>query len=251
MSGDTYPHAKVAAFFDLDGTLIPEPSLERRFFSELRRARAISILNYVRWSVEAMRLLPHGLVSVLHGNKRYLAGMSRDLAFGCLEPVCFFEEGIARVAWHVRQGHEIVLVSGTIEPLAQLAALALECELAACNLQARPWVLATKLAEHGGRWTGCIVGKAMFGPAKMRAAEQWATEKNLNLRECHAYGNSFLDRHLLCAVGHAHAVNPGKHLAALANERDWPIWHWFQEKQVTSTQNSGLAPGIPHIGEQA
>src|SRR5258708_17456440 len=37
---------RVAAFFDLDGTLLARPSLERRFFFELRDQRAIPVGNY-------------------------------------------------------------------------------------------------------------------------------------------------------------------------------------------------------------
>src|SRR4029077_10693445 len=42
---------RVAAFFDLDGTLILRPSLERRFFAELRQRRAIPMRNYFLWLV--------------------------------------------------------------------------------------------------------------------------------------------------------------------------------------------------------
>src|ERR1700743_146050 len=54
--------SRVAAFFDIDGTLLPLPSLERRFVSELRRERLIPIGNYVRWLPAAIRLVPGGLL---------------------------------------------------------------------------------------------------------------------------------------------------------------------------------------------
>jgi haloacid dehalogenase-like hydrolase len=111
---------RVAAIFDLDGTLVPEPSLEWRFFRELRCNQKISFANYFRWTMEALRLLPAGPLAVQHGNKRYLAGIYRDLAFQYTGSISFFAEGIARVAWHSRQGHDIVLLTGTLESLAQL-----------------------------------------------------------------------------------------------------------------------------------
>jgi hypothetical protein len=49
---------RVAAFFDLDGTLVALPSLERRFFRMLRYRRAIAAKNYWRWLAEAVRLAP-------------------------------------------------------------------------------------------------------------------------------------------------------------------------------------------------
>jgi HAD superfamily hydrolase (TIGR01490 family) len=242
---------KVAAFFDLDGTLIPEPSLEKRFFTELRRARAIPLTNYLRWSLQALRLLPDGLLAVQQRNKRYLAGLSCDLVFRYQESIVFFEEGIDRVAWHAQCGHGIVLASGTIEALAQLAAMALECELEARNMSVRPKILATRLAEEHGRWTGYLAGEATYGQQKARAVERLAATEGFDLRECHAYGNSVQDGPLLCAVGRAHAVNPARDMAALANEKDWPIWHWVQEKRIASTEEPVAAAKISQIEEQA
>ena len=248
---DVKPGARIAAIFDLDGTLLPEPSLERRFFSELHRNSAIPFANYLRWGVETIRLLPRGFLAVQHGNKRYLAGLNSALAFRYLDSISFFEEGVARVAWHARQRHEIVLVTGTLGPLARLAAMALECELEAQGLRIQPWICATQLAEKHGRWTGFVTGEANWGPAKVRAIENLAQNAKLDLRESHAYGNSPLDGHLLSAVGHAHAVNPGKPLAALANENDWPIWHWHIEKRFITKEHQHFASEIHHFEGRA
>ena len=250
MSAEAKTDGRIAAFFDLDGTLIPAPSLEGRFFSQLHGNGAIPIPNYLRWSVAALHLLPKGLLSVQHENKRYLAGVCCDLVFRHAESISFFEEGIARLVWHARQDHEIVLVSGTLEPLARLAAMAMECELEARGLQVRLHVCATRLAEERGQWNGNLAGGAMYGPAKARAIEMLAKTENLDLRHSHAYGNSLLDRHLLCAVGHGHVVNPGKALAVLANEKDWPIWHWYLEKRVDSKAGTPAAAEIqPNEGQ--
>ena len=235
---------RVAAIFDLDGTLVPEPSLERRFFSQLRRNGAIPFVNYLRWSMHTVRLLPHGLLAVQHANKHYLTNVSTARIFRHLESISFFEEGVSRIAWHARQGHEIVLMSGTLEPLARLAAVALECELEARGIRIQLWICATQLAERHGRWTGQLVGEAISGPAKARALQNLARHARLDLRECHAYANSLSDHHLLSAVGHAHAVNPGKNLAALANEKNWPIWHWHLEKSIAPLENIRFATEI-------
>lgn len=243
--------ARVAAFFDLDGTLIPEPSLEWRFFAELRCNHEMPLVNYFWWGEEALRLLPKGPLAVWYGNRRYLKGIYRDVVFRYMEPISFFEEGIARVLWHVRQGHEIVLVSGTLEPLAELAASALECELESRGVQVAPQVCATVLDESRGRWTGDIVGEALYGTAKTRAVEELARREGFDLRECHAYGNSLLDCNFLCVVGHGHAVNAGKGLAAIANEKNWPIWHWHLAKPPISQDDACFAKEIHHNEEPA
>jgi HAD superfamily hydrolase (TIGR01490 family) len=251
MSEEAKSPPRVAAFFDLDGTLIPGPSLEWRFFSELKRNRRIPLANYLDWAARAFRLLPRGLLAIQHANKHYLTGIHRDLVFRHMESILFFEEGIARIAWHARHGHIIVLVSGTLEDLARLAAAALECELEVLRQPSQPHVCATRLVDRRGYWTGEIAGEALYGPAKARAVEALAKQEQFDLRRCHAYGNSLLDRHFLCAVGHAHAVNPGKDLAALANQKNWPIWHWHAEKPVGPNESSLLRKKIHHIEGQA
>ena len=222
----------VAAFFDVDGTLIPGPSLEWRFFRALCRDLRIPLTNYVRSAGEALRLLPRGIFAAQHGNKRYLAGLSKELLFRYMGSLAFFDEAIARVARHAQGGQQIFLVSGTVEPRAQLAGTALECELEARGVTARPRVAATRLAELRGRWTGAVDGEALYGRAKARWVNAIAAEERMDLRRCHAYGNSLLDRHFLCAVGHGHAVNPGKDLAALATQKNWTIWHWHQQNEL-------------------
>src|ERR1700732_3230211 len=115
----------IAAFFDLDGTLIAPPSLERRFFASLRRHGALPIGNYFLWLIEALRLAPLGIQSVRQANKMYLRGIlagddeSRKSGQPEMAVPRFFPDGVDQVAWHARQGHAIVLVSGTLAPLAQ------------------------------------------------------------------------------------------------------------------------------------
>ncbi|HUL34051.1 MAG TPA: HAD-IB family phosphatase [Candidatus Eisenbacteria bacterium] len=234
MSDESQVAQGIAAFFDIDGTLVPEPSLERRMFRELRHSRAIPLLNYARWGVEAIRLLPRGLSMISQGNKKYLRGLRGEAVLETVAPMSFFEEGVARVEWHARQGHEIVLVSGMVKPVARLAAVALECELEARGLEREIHVSATRLEERGGAFTGRIVGAPNFGEAKGRALHTFARAMQIDLHGSHAYGNSLRDVPMFEAVGRAHAVNPGKELARVACQRDWPIWHWHHEKSPTS-----------------
>ena len=225
----------VAAFFDLDGTLVALPSLERRFFRMLRYRRAIAMKNYWRWFEEAMRLLPRGASAILHGNKLYLRGIATDrMEEGGLKPAfTVFGEALARVAWHARQGHAIVMVSGTLEPLASEAAWAIEDELAAQGTFTGIRVFATRLEEIEGRWTGRILGEPMFGEAKARAAKRMAEETRLDLSGCYAYGDSLNDRWLMETVGRPAAVNPSNELAAIARMQGWPVQNWSGEENLT------------------
>jgi HAD superfamily phosphoserine phosphatase-like hydrolase len=236
MNTEAHVGPRIAAFFDIDGTLTPEPPLERRMFHALRRSGAIPVMNYARWGAEAVRLLPRGLVRVAQGNKRYLRGLRMEQLLAAMDSVAFFEEGVERVEWHARRGHEVVLASGMVKPLARMVAMALECELEARGVVREILVSATKLEEAGAVFSGRIVGDANFGEAKRRAIEVAARAMQCDLRGSHAYGNTLHDRPMLEAVGHAHAVNPGRELVGLANRRDWEIWHWHREKRLASDE---------------
>jgi len=232
MSEESVGTQGIAAFFDVDGTLIPEPSLERRFFRTVRQSGAIPVGNYFLWAQEALRLLPKGIAAMVHGNKRHWSGVWCNQVLLQTEAIVFFDEGMERAAWHARQGHRVVLVSGMPEALARLVARALECELESRGVRGQVLVCATRMEEVNGRWTGRLLGGAMYGEEKFRAVKRIAQEHRIELRDSHAYGNTLLDRPMLAAVGHAHVVNPGRDLAAVANQCDWEIWHWHVEKSL-------------------
>jgi len=255
----------VAAFFDLDGTLVARPSLERKFFRTLRYRREIPVRSYFLWLKEALRLMPRGIGAMLEANKMYLSGVkifdergegdgnvstwhkSGHQAAGQASalpvkrarrnprrPVpTFFAQAIERVAWHARQGHDVVLISGTLEPLAREAARALEAELAARWAVVSIRVIATRLEEAEGRWTGRILGEALFGEAKAHAARGLALEMRLDLERCFAYGDSLNDRSLMMAVGRPTAVNPSNDLESIALSRGWPILNWAEREKIT------------------
>lgn len=251
----------VAAFFDLDGTLVALPSLERRFFRILRYRREIPAKNCFLWLKEAIRLIPRGIGAILQSNKMYLQGVQiLDECGRRDEDVCswhkdghqakgqasapprfhprlpvppFFAEAIEKVAWHAGQGHEIVFLSGTLEPLAQDVARALEAELAARGITVKIRVVATRLEERDGKWTGRILGEAMFGEAKARAAKRLAGELQLDLERCYAYGDSLNDSWLLAMVGKLAVVNASKEFASLALSRGWPVLHWQRKENPT------------------
>jgi len=235
----------IAAFFDLDGTLVALPSLERRFFLMLQYRRAIAAKNYWRWLIEAVRLLPHGLSAVLDRNKMYLQGIATErLGEGGLKPAfTFIGDALRRAAWHARQGHAIVIVSGTLEPLAKLAAEAIEGKLLGRGVLPVIRVRATRLEEMDGRWTGRVLGEPMFGEAKARAAKRLAEEMRLDLGRCYSYGDSLNDRWLMEAVGRPVAVNPSNDLATVARRHGWPVENWEGEENLTERRTDRVEAG--------
>ncbi len=249
--------ARVAAFFDLDGTLVPPPSLEWRFFRRLRYRRAIPARNYWLWLREAVRLVPRGIFALHSDNKMYLRGVSVAIepragpANGSghnwagrapLPAAAFFPAAIERVAWHAAQGHAIVLVSGTLEPLAENAAWQLETQLRARGCEPAVRVCATRIEVAGGRFTGHILGQAMAGAEKARAAKQLATAEGWDLARSFAYGDTARDRWLLEIVRYPAAINPTAHLARVASRRGWPMLHW--KTAETPPRHGGQADSL-------
>lgn len=248
----------VAAFFDLDGTLMPLPSLEMRFLSVLRYRRVIGIRNYFAWIAESLPLIPRGINQILHANKMYLRGVRADGGTDipvCLfpedqaaetgssrrqarMPVPLFPEAIERMVWHAERGHLLVIVSGTLEPLAQRAARTMEAELEARGLRSGIRVCATRLEVKSEAWTGRIVGEAMFGEAKARAIQRIAGAEDLDLQRCFAYGDSANDKWMLEAVGKPAAVNPSNDLTRIARRNEWAVLRWGKEKTFTQRTQS-------------
>jgi len=217
-----------AAFFGLDGTLVENPSLERRFFRALRHEGKIPSRNYLEWLMEAARLAPSGLACMLQGNKAYLRGIrSTGLrANRVASGAPFFPGAVECVARHAANGERIVLVTGTMEFLAEEIAQKLRAELAKRNVLSEIHVCATRLEEKDFRWTGRIIGQPMFGKAKAIAVWWFAEKWRLNLAECAAYGDSALDQWMLASVGKPVAVNPDAALRQLAQRPPWKIVDW-------------------------
>lgn len=238
------PRAAAAAFFDLDGTLLPHPSLEKRFFLSLRARGKLEPLNYLRWLRESLRLVPDGIQRVRFANKMYLRGVPNDEAARAPQ-LSFFTEALERVAWHAERGHAIVIVSGTLEPLAKSAATALQHSLAARGNSVTIEVCATRLEVAAGYWTGRILADAMFGEAKARAIRQFCLSRDMDLARCFAYGDSALDRWMLEAVGKPVAVNPSSDLARIAARNAWEILWWSDTGNATQSPRQPAARSSP------
>lgn len=222
-------HAHVAAFFDIDGTLVPSPSLERRFLTFLLWRRELGLANALRWIGEAMRLAPRGASAMRHANKMYLRGLRASLdKDGGLRFVLpgFFPPAVERVACHAAARHEIVLISGTLSPLAEMLRRKLEAALDRVGCPTRVRVCATRLEESHGAWTGRVLGEPVMGQAKKQAALRLADEFGYDLARSYVYADSASDRSMLAVVGNPAAVNPTRRLARIARANGWPILRW-------------------------
>jgi HAD superfamily hydrolase (TIGR01490 family) len=227
---------KIGVFFDLDGTLLAPPSLEWRFISYLMERDEIRTVNVARWIAHsAGTFLSNGHRSVL-ANKYYLAGIQgsvvgewkKTIAPGSL-PLLI--EGINRMRWHLESGHRVVLVTGTLAPLA--------CALAR-HLPYGVEVRATELETKDGQYTGRLSGAHVSFEQKVRVIRREAARSGLDLSKSFAYGNEMSDAGMLEAVGHPAAVNASWGLDRKARSRGWAVLRWSgshegQKRQIDAT----------------
>jgi putative phosphoserine phosphatase/1-acylglycerol-3-phosphate O-acyltransferase len=224
----------VGAFFDLDGTLLAAPSLERRFVGYLLERDEITSARVGRWLAGFAESFWRDLHGATEGNKRYLCGIGEELVsdwerslgaeFFCGPTLAFFDEALQWIVWHRAQGHRVLLVSGTLAPLARVIARGLAA-WAATEIE----VCATELEIAAGSsrvWNGRIAGEHMSGGAKLRAVAELAARCGIDLSRSYAYGDSVGDLQMLEAVGNAVAVNPTRRLASVARKRGWQTCIW-------------------------
>src|SRR5262245_31646977 len=128
---------RIAAIFDVDGTLITNATLERIFIKFLWRRGQLGWREFVRWLGAAIKVLMGkavvGKIFVrgdarassrprLKAIKSYLQGKDsagiRRLAQECFDTEIaprLSQEAIDRLRWHQSAGHFVILLSGTLD----------------------------------------------------------------------------------------------------------------------------------------
>lgn len=213
---------EVGAFFDLDGTLLSAPSVERRFIFYLLMRGLIGAAQFARCGARFIANIARNPRAATGGNKAYFSGVStrcvgKWFAHLASHPVKFFSDGLGRLRFHFAQGHRIFLITGAPAPLAELVGNHFSVPLT---------IVGTQLEVRDGLWTGEIRGKHMTGATKQHAIVYLAAEYGLDLARSFAYGNSVSDLPMLETVGHPVVVNPSANLECAAHARNWPVFYW-------------------------
>jgi HAD superfamily hydrolase (TIGR01490 family) len=218
---------KIAAFFDVDGTItqtnVVQYSLwyRQRDMSPVRR-----FIDLVLFAPAALRYLVtekisrHRFVEVFYQSYRDidmddLREWDRENFERYTAPR--IREGARKaVESHRERGHRTIILTGglesRVEPLAEQLGI--------------DDVLAVRLATENGRITGNVQGSYLVDEEKERAARDYAAEHHIDLEKSFAYGDSMSDLPLLESVGYPVVVNPGGKLARIAKERNWEIHSW-------------------------
>lgn len=213
-----------AAFFDLDKTVIAQPSMVA-FGRPLYRAGMISrwlivramwsntLFHYMGADEERMRKFRESALRITAGwDQALISAIVRDTLIEVIEPIVY-DEALDLIREHQAAGRRVFIISASPEeivaPLAQYLgvdeAIASRAEL-----------------DDDGRYTGSVEFWS-YGPYKAEAMRDAAVRHGIDLDASYAYSDSATDVPMLEAVGHPVAVNPDRELTRVANQRGWEI----------------------------
>ncbi len=244
--------AKSAAFFDVDGTIIDTTIAHYFIYFQFRRLPRWRARIWLAWFMAkcgvylAMDKFNRVLLNtIFYRNYASLPVAEIKAAAGdCVRYISnskWLVGAREKIQEHRNAGQEIVLVTGSLDFLMD----ALARELGGAR------VLAAGLEERDGRFTGRLIGGPVIAEEKRRRMIQYADEHGLDMRQCHAYGDSSADLPMLEAVGFPHAVNPDRKLRAVALKRNWPIHDWPVEnsrQERNSWKRTENCASHPHPG---
>ena len=215
----------IAAYFDLDGTLI-DASSEKTLTGVLGRKRPWRIpYASVAWSF--------GLISnLLRGRSFYDAARNRGhFSLASWDVLERFSKTIAQerlalrvtkeareaLEWHKSQGHRLVFVTATIAPMAEAMADVLGMdEVYGCGPERREGVLS-------GSERGWSVPRRKGKIAVVKADAQ---KHNHRLEECYGYGNTMADSWFMRTTGHPIAINAKGSFKKFAQDNGWEMHDW-------------------------
>jgi HAD superfamily hydrolase (TIGR01490 family) len=217
--------ASIAAFFDLDGTLIAENSA--MLWAEHEREHG----NIARW-----QLVRAGLWSVLYrlsvidiesayaeATRHYRGQRFDDLQ---QRTAVWFQ---AEVEWrlrpqarsaladHRRAGHRLVLLTSSS---------CFEATAAAGAWGFDEWIANRFPTDAAGELDGTFAQPLCYGGGKVTLAEQWAARRQVDLDRCFFYSDSYSDLPMLERVGEPRVVAPDPRLRVAASLRGWPTLRW-------------------------
>jgi HAD superfamily hydrolase (TIGR01490 family) len=214
---------RVAAFFDLDGTLADSNAVRSFLWLALaERGRLGRVLAFARFTVPLSACVVCDRLSRRLFNRLFYRlyralppERVRRLARRCGEATIasrVFPDMAARVEEHRARGEDVVIVTGALDVL--VAPLAERLGAAA--------IVAVTLEERDGRFTGRLLRDAVRD-GKDAALREIAAARGYDLAGCSAYADHASDLPFLLAVGRPAPTRPGRRLRHEARARGWPV----------------------------
>lgn len=222
---DVVPGTDVLAVFDLEGTVVDSNIVQQYLWvrsAGVRKAawpgEVVGILGSLRGYLNAERRDRGEFIRTFL--RRYegmpVARLERIVQGGYADTFVRHTSpsAIAQIKQHRDAGHRTVLVTGSIETLAEPIA-GLFDEVVGGHMHATNGVL-----------TGYLAKPPLVDEARAAWLTRYAEEHGLDLAKSHGYGDSHSDLGWLALLGNPHAVNPDTQLAREAQRRSWKIEKW-------------------------
>jgi HAD superfamily hydrolase (TIGR01490 family) len=224
-SDELAARSDVLAVFDLEGTVVDSNIVQQYLWvrsAGVRKAawpgEVLSILGSLRSYLRAERRdrgeFIRSFLRRYEGMpvarlERIVHGGFADTMYRHTSPAA-----IRAIKAHRDAGHRTVLVTGSIETLAEpLAGLFDE-------------VVGGHMHEKNGVLTGYLAKPPLVDEARAAWVRRYAEEHGLDLAASYGYGDSHADLVWLELLGNPHAVNPDTQLAREAQRRNWKIDKW-------------------------
>ncbi|SCE76308.1 HAD-superfamily subfamily IB hydrolase, TIGR01490 [Micromonospora viridifaciens] len=249
------PDPTVAAFFDVDNTMMQGASIywfarglaARKYFTTGDLAR-------FAWQQMRFRLLATEHAGDMSQAKEaalaFIQGWRVDDVERLAEEI--FDELMAPRIWagtrrlaqqHLAAGERVWLVSAAPVEIGRVIAARLGLTGA----------IGTVAEVVDGAYTGRLVGDLMHGPAKADTVTQLAAVEGLDLSRCAAYSDSVNDLPMLSVVGRPVAINPDPALLRQARRRGWKVRDFRTGRRAVrialpSTAAAGLLAGAVTAG---
>ncbi|WP_406028987.1 HAD-IB family hydrolase [Nocardioides sp. NBC_00850] len=234
-TSSTTQETRVAAFFDLDGTLMSSNVIETYLWLRLgelsgtqKAAEIARMASKVPGYVWADRTERGTLLRTVY--KEYAGARLSELdeivdehltthILGRLAP-----DAVRRIREHRAAGHVTVLVTGAIRPLTR-PLMPLFDHIEAADLA----------VDDRGFCTGHMAASPLVGESRGAFVREWSRREGISPSDCFAYADSHSDLPLLAAVGHPVAVRPDVPLFRHAKKSHWTIVDWESPGHASRT----------------
>ncbi len=215
--------SSIAAFFDLDKTIISRSST-LAFGPPLYRRGLISRSDAIRSAFGQVvfrlagadhRRMERVRAQVSRLCRGWPAELVREIVSLHLDDLILpyvYAEAETLLAAHRGAGEDVIIVSTSGQEMVGPIGTVLGAT----------GVIATRMAVAHGCYTGEVEFYA-YGEAKASKVRELAAARGYRLADCFAYSDSITDLPLLEVVGHPSAVNPDRALRRIAIQRGWPV----------------------------
>ncbi|MCB9639246.1 MAG: HAD-IB family hydrolase [Myxococcales bacterium] len=221
--------SNIAAFFDLDRTLIQVNSGTLYVKHEFRKGR-ISLWTTLQ-AFWYLMLYHFSMIDMDKVLKKAIEGYKgdRDEDLRSSTHQWFAQE----VTQYIQPGAQIAL--DTHKELGHPRVLLTSSSCYAAEFAKQVWELDDWLAnrfalDQEGRLNGEFDGPLCHGHGKVIWAEKWAKENDIDLDNSYFYTDSLTDLPMLERVRNPRVVNPDPRLRREALRRGWPILDWQDPK---------------------